>query len=406
MSHDSNGRIWSPVNLEEVYNVLGVTPTGMPDVGYICSNAHGRINKWSKIKPIRYADRKDALQESEFKGPWADNNQGIYYGLEASTEAGRLIQLHDATWNYLAPRPGEDWCRLTDFDGYDHQAKATLNGRFWNTGPVNYNIERSLQAEIYYDYQGTNTTGVDINEMLPVNVAEDIGDYYPGILVGNYARALYPFLLNESVDVGDYSYSPLRGTSGQWYQSWFADLDGHPSLSTSGAMDGVDLKCTVFLIRKLWQEGIFDMRQQWIDVASTINAYNAFSVPGAIAQMLTFEYYYQYTRVNVVGVALSTGSTAWPNANAGFTLGLEYPDGLPDERAHYRVTVSSPGVGSKDFYVNPTGAQLAAVSFTWRDIGLLPNPGSSVPGSVSGSVSYIDSDGTPHGVSHFSLSTN
>lgn len=402
MSHDSNGNIWAPVNLEEVYNVLGVTPVGMPDVGYICSNQHGRINKWSKVKPIRY-DTPRALQETEFKGSWADNNQGIYYGLEASTEAGRLIQLHDATWNYLAPRPGTDWCRLTDFDGYDHQAEPTLNGRFWldDGQPVNYNIERSLQAEIYYDYQGTNDTGVDINEFLPDTVAEDIGDYYPGILVGNYARALYPFSLNTSVDVGDYTLSTLRGSNGAWYQSWFADLDGHPDIE-----DGAELKCTVFLIRKLWQEGIFDMRQQWIDVSSTINAYNAFSVPGAIARMLTFEYYYQYTRVNVVGVALSTGSTAWPNSNAGFTLALEFPDGLPDERAHYRVTVSSPGVGSKDFYVNPTGVQLAAVSFTWRDIGIIPNPGSSVPDSVSGSVTYIDSEGTGHAVSHFSLSTS
>lgn len=402
MSHSTNGEIWAPINLEEVYNVLGITPVGMPDVGYICSNQHGRINKWSKVKPIRY-DTPRALQETEFKGTYADNNQGIYYGLEASTEAGRLIQLHDATWNYLAPRPGTDWCRLTDFDGYDHQAEPTLNGRFWNDPgtPVNYNIERSLQAEIYYDYQGSNTTGVDIGDMLPENVAEDIGDYYPGILVGDYARVLYPFSLNTSVEIGDYALSTLRGTNGVWYQSWFADLDGHPQIE-----DGAELKCTVFLIRKANQEGIFDMRQQWIDVSSTINAYNAFSVPGAIAQMMTFEYYLPYTRVNVVDVALSTGSTAWPNSGSGFTLALEYPDGAPDERAHYSVTVSSPGVGSKDFYVNPTGIQLAAVSFLWTDIGLLPNPGGSVPDRISGSVLYIGSDGMGHAVSHFSLATS
>lgn len=52
----NNNRISAPIGLQEVYSLLGVTPTGgLRDLAYICGNSHGKINKWSKKKPIRYA---------------------------------------------------------------------------------------------------------------------------------------------------------------------------------------------------------------------------------------------------------------------------------------------------------------------------------------------------------------
>ena len=175
MGH-SNGKITAPVSLHaDVYPVLGLTKTGTYyDTGWVCGNSHGQINKWSKRKPIRYAQPGE-LTDAQFKGTYADNNQGIYYGLKVASEAGRLGQLHTASWEYLPPRPGTDWCRLTDFVGYDHNAVPTLNGMYTGGNPCYYNTERNFTVSITYN-KSSNTTGVDIGDMLPENVAGIVAD--------------------------------------------------------------------------------------------------------------------------------------------------------------------------------------------------------------------------------------
>ena len=48
-----NGIIIGPINPEDPYRVLGVGQyNGWWDIGYICSNEHGRINMWSRYKPV------------------------------------------------------------------------------------------------------------------------------------------------------------------------------------------------------------------------------------------------------------------------------------------------------------------------------------------------------------------
>ena len=55
MSIISGTKLAAPIGLQEVYSLLGVNKTGTYyDIGYICGNAHGRINPWSKYKPTRY----------------------------------------------------------------------------------------------------------------------------------------------------------------------------------------------------------------------------------------------------------------------------------------------------------------------------------------------------------------
>ena len=60
------------------------------------------------------------------------------------------------------------------------------------------------------------------------------------------------------------------------------------------------------------------------------------------------------------------------------------------------------GRGHKDYVYNPPQLNLAPI-FKWTDIGIMPNPASSKPTSVSGSVSYIDSSGVGHPVSSFNV---
>lgn len=390
---NSNGKITAPVSLHaDVYPVLGLTKTVMYDTGWVCGNSHGKINKWSKKKPIRYPQPGE-LTDAQFKGTAADNIQGIYYGLKVASQAGLLGQMHDVDWEYLPPRPGTDWCRLTDFVGYDHNAEPTLSGMYTGGDPCYYNADRSFTVYINFDYQGNNTTGVDIVDMLPVNVAEDVGNYYPCILIGSYARVLYNTNISSSTEV-EPTYTPLRYNNA-WQQRFFAHVSDLP-----GVKDGTTYQCTVFLIRKVYQAGIFDFRTAWVNVADTINAYNAFSVPGLISLQIPFEFYQRYTVLEVYG---ANYYGTWPDINSGFQVLVHWPDGTPDELpATYTIGINSPGIGHKDYVYNPPQLNLAPI-FKWTDIGLLPNPAGSAPTSVSGTVAYVDSSGQGHPVSSFNV---
>lgn len=95
MAH-SNGVITAPVGIDaDIAPVLGV---GSYDLGYLCSNAHGKINKWSYIKP-KEANTPDF------------NNANL---------PGLIYDSANKTIVYDAPKT---WYRALDFDGYDHNAK-------------------------------------------------------------------------------------------------------------------------------------------------------------------------------------------------------------------------------------------------------------------------------------------
>lgn len=117
---NSNGKITAPVGLHaDVYPVLGLTKTGTYyDVGYICGNSHGRINKWSRHKPVR-VNQPGIITDAQFKSA----NFGLTIPAK-STDFKTAI--NNATYSYNPPRPGTDWCRLTDFDKYSHTAVSPL----------------------------------------------------------------------------------------------------------------------------------------------------------------------------------------------------------------------------------------------------------------------------------------
>lgn len=131
-----NGTILSaPIGLQEVYSLLGVAKSGSYyDVGYICSNSHGKINPWAKFKPIRF-NTPQILNEN--------NRKSALYGLSISpTDYGNLLQQYKdgKGWEYLPPRPGTDWSRLADFDGYNHAAEPFLRTNIQQGSSVKVNI--------------------------------------------------------------------------------------------------------------------------------------------------------------------------------------------------------------------------------------------------------------------------
>lgn len=148
-----HGEVIAPIGLQELYNHMGLAPyKGNYDLGYLCANQHGKINKWAWNKPIRYntpgeitdtqrrqetqvsdlGDRVVTVQVNGLEFAKATslgygNGTGIFVcskGFLAKLTAGTLPKP-----NYLAPREGTDWCRLTDFEGYRH-ASPPLFPRF------------------------------------------------------------------------------------------------------------------------------------------------------------------------------------------------------------------------------------------------------------------------------------
>lgn len=150
MAIDKN-KIAAPVAITDPYNLLGIYPkNGVWDVADIVAlerpllqgGRPGRINKWSRHKPVRYPQAaplsENYPQQSggvttyvdQWEGSETDKNQGIRYGLKATIPHGtNIVAIHDTSFDYVAyPHPGTDFCRLSDFDGYDHNAEPNLTG--------------------------------------------------------------------------------------------------------------------------------------------------------------------------------------------------------------------------------------------------------------------------------------
>lgn len=117
----SNNTITTPINVTDPYTLLGVSSSGGAwDIGYICSNTHGKINKWSKYKPVRYnslGDLTDAQRAS------------VNYGLAVPAIQTQPSATKTDVWGYNAPRGGEynEVYRIDDFNGYNHLCISPLS---------------------------------------------------------------------------------------------------------------------------------------------------------------------------------------------------------------------------------------------------------------------------------------
>lgn len=98
---------------------------GSYDLGYLCSNAHGKINPWARYKPVRYESLAPGENEKWWQG-W-DGNCGIM--------PKRISSYQDSVnwangsmngWEYTPPTGGKFPFRALDFDGYNHKARAPI----------------------------------------------------------------------------------------------------------------------------------------------------------------------------------------------------------------------------------------------------------------------------------------
>ena len=143
----------------DVSYILGRQPCG--DVGQLCSDTDGsgqdvnKINKKSLFKPIHtsfigvltQAQRKSlnygyAIQS--YLRPVAESNQGLIYA-----------HLNNLSWAYVKP-DGTDYtqCRITDFDGYDHDVNSLPFTLSYNDVPYVGNTSTKVEITFLDDFLG------------------------------------------------------------------------------------------------------------------------------------------------------------------------------------------------------------------------------------------------------------
>lgn len=321
MAHDSNGKISRPVDVYgDVAAVLGV-PSG--DVAYLCSNQHNQINPASKIKPIRH----DALEllEADFRGSSADIGQGIYFGLKIAATATKWTTLHDSTLTYYPPVPGTNWCRLTDFNGYDHNARFNPQGTIQADRIVIGN-----DVDVILRYSEENTTGVDIAQMTGLDLANGFKDFYPCVMVSNAAKTLhYVRALNRVSGTNTLAPSKFYVDNG-YFWDWSFPLTGSdvPSILQSSG----EVYVTVFFVQQINDPGVMNLNSwtQW--TSDRTSRYSAFACPNATNIKLKVEPLNK-EGIKVIGVSVvkrgnyyqcsATWGYAEPTVGATYTVTVE-----------------------------------------------------------------------------------
>ena len=170
-------RIDAPVGLQEVHTLLGVGKhNGSYDLAYICSNRHGKTNRWSLKKPIAVANHPQALTPQE----WLDHDYG--YTIPTYATYGAMKQAAGASWAYNPPVPGTHYSRLTDWEGYNHAATCPYALEVMNSSPrldgtcqlaAASEVSRLLEWGKWQSFQGTHAQYLNCGIHVP-----GVG-YYP-----------------------------------------------------------------------------------------------------------------------------------------------------------------------------------------------------------------------------------
>ncbi len=109
----------APINPQEVYKLLGVGKyNGMYDLTFICSNEHEKIDQWARYKPVIYFNQDTSNSANWWKGDTGLCGFDVYITTNYREIVSRTLN-NQNDYKYLPPKPNIDWCRMTDFIGYD-----------------------------------------------------------------------------------------------------------------------------------------------------------------------------------------------------------------------------------------------------------------------------------------------
>ncbi len=395
------GKIIKPINPQSVYALLGIARGAAGyDVAYLCSNAHGAINKWSVIKPIRF-DTPFGLSPSQFVGSSTDHANGIYYGLRCGLHNGSgdgtqdgsrgWAGLHRCDWAYMQVVPGVHYSRLSDFDGYDDNAVPNPTGNVAGVGTddkmeavMYYDIPQNLPCSVVCHTSGEANTfatnlGVNLQDVAAIS---DIGEWYPCILIsdvnadGEPTSPHYVRALAEAKDtLTELSkYQPLRNSSGAWYGDYVAETHRN---AESGIVSGglsINTACkkmvTLFVKKDIRSAALGENYTQWRDVTDEIIPVGAvFTVPGATGIIVN------YKRAYAQGLKFSGARAQALSGRVHVFVSADWvkaDDNMPDREYNYTFLVRLT-TGSRE---NPIGTGQFTISGAWaypdEQTGVMP----------------------------------
>lgn len=141
----SNGIVTAPINPQEVYNLLGVGKyNDFYDIGYLCSNNHGKINKWAKYKPVVWNALDNEVLPHAY--PWHVGSNGLcgFSNLQI-LDITQIINAYNADggkskWAYVAPKGGAEPFRILDFTGYKHAALPFIYSSYRKGVNTSYSV--------------------------------------------------------------------------------------------------------------------------------------------------------------------------------------------------------------------------------------------------------------------------
>lgn len=152
-----SGIMKEPINVKEPYQVLGVgaTPNGY-DVGYICSNLHGKINEWSRHKPVPGAYPGLSVLypgtgDESFLGYNGKAGMNVFDTNDVTTLAKYVLSKNVGDrWNYIPPKGGKNEpFRITDFIDYYHNSIKPL---FFMSSYSGVHTSDIINLRLYHSY--------------------------------------------------------------------------------------------------------------------------------------------------------------------------------------------------------------------------------------------------------------
>lgn len=197
----NNGtKITAPIRVTDVKQVLGVDNN---NVGYLCSNQHGKINMFSKYKPVRLRDLFPNRNSDWWRAyDGVRGNCGISYPIYQSANELKAIY-NDASkpnngWEYAPPRGVSgnivEPFRLADFNGYYHGAQSPINSI--TISPPSGSPKQDIHISFYVNF----TTSTRSDELMLADIG-DFGNYYIGMV--ELRGGFFSGISGSSIKIGE-----------------------------------------------------------------------------------------------------------------------------------------------------------------------------------------------------------
>ena len=198
-------------------SVNSYTGAAKSDLGQLCTYPY--LNKWSKYKPVRYAN---VAPERGAGSVWWKANDGNC-GLNIPNYSTMSLMFTDLRngvemWNYLQPTGGASQpFRLGDFGGYEHSAQPPFI-------PLNL-------ADVYYASTGTMGCALDLRvqseyelTLADLGYTWNLGEMYFGVAISKQGSSIFKYMTESTTLVsgsGGGIDVPLTGELGMYDVVYF-----------------------------------------------------------------------------------------------------------------------------------------------------------------------------------------